>query len=476
MNFTLLRHNQEAVMDRLRQQKYYDNIFIATTNELDKLIALMDELKLFSLLEKVRIERERAGIPDALLLRELFLLPILRIANPHQAGSYLLTDAGVLRLLGFTAQQIREGFNQRGTEEKCLPHHFKDLYDLLERVQVKSIDTLRRGAIKELYRRNLLRGGTYAVDGSGIGSQWRVVVLLHLEAGHEVVVNWRVIKTGSELPAAKEMVAEMAELAGFQPIRRLLMDAGYVDGAWLKSLHKQGIEAMVRVREDMQIYQQMVGLVRGDPQEWKRCGYHRVISGHKHTHRVELAYLDELETWDSYDGKLWGLLVKEPPKKEGGAETVWGLVATYDPGSGREFYQTWRERWGIENTGFRELKEGWWLEKECWGRHETAVKVSVAFKCLGYNYVRIFNTRQGSRLVARGIRSFHQRVLKSRGPEIVIVSGGEYAILHVEEFAAMLGAGPQESLRPRRSVPRARRVRPPTLPTGKPRAAPAASV
>ena len=56
MNFPLLRHNQEAALDRLRQQKYYDNVFIAPTHEPDKLIALRDELKLFALLEKVRSE------------------------------------------------------------------------------------------------------------------------------------------------------------------------------------------------------------------------------------------------------------------------------------------------------------------------------------------------------------------------------------------------------------------------------------
>ncbi len=88
--------------------------------------------------------------------------------------------------------------------------------------------------------------------------------------------------------------------------------------------------------------------------------------------------------------------------------------------------------------------------------------MSVTWKCLGYNYVRLFNTRQGSRLVARGLRSFHQRVLRSRGPEIVIVSEGEYAIMHVEEFAALLGRPLQESLRPLPRPPHPWRARPPT--------------
>jgi hypothetical protein len=46
-------------------------------------------------------------------------------------------------------------------------------------------------------------------------------------------------------------------------------------------------------------------------------------------------------------------------------------------------YTFWRNRWGIENSGFRELKEGWHLEEALWTFHNTVVAAArlTTFAC-----------------------------------------------------------------------------------------------
>jgi hypothetical protein len=63
--------------------------------------------------------------------------------------------------------------------------------------------------------------------------------------------------------------------------------------------------------------------------------------------------------------------------------------------------------------------------------------MSVAMRILGYNCVTVYRTRQGSRLVAHGIRALGREL--SVGPEVIIYASGEYAVLHIEELMAIVG-------------------------------------
>jgi len=102
-------------------------------------------------------------------------------------------------------------------------------------------------------------------------------------------------------------------------------------------------------------------------------------------------------------------------------------------------------RWGIENDGNRELKQGWDLET-LWGRNLATVTLSVVMKLLAYNYVKLFHTRSGSRLIAEGMRRFRARVL-DEGFQVVVYAGAEFGLFHIEEIAALLGAPPKMSFR-----------------------------
>ncbi len=60
------------------------------------------------------MDKDEDDVPNALVLHELAVLPLLRIPNLYKAPTYLFQDPMVLCFLGFTLAQIREGFNTKG--------------------------------------------------------------------------------------------------------------------------------------------------------------------------------------------------------------------------------------------------------------------------------------------------------------------------------------------------------------------------
>jgi hypothetical protein len=86
-----LRENQERVRQALQEGQVNEVVTLRATG-FDKLAAAMHQF----------------GYWDQLL----------RTPNPHQAPVYLHQDHGVLRYLGFTVAEIRDGFNTKGVRRK----------------------------------------------------------------------------------------------------------------------------------------------------------------------------------------------------------------------------------------------------------------------------------------------------------------------------------------------------------------------
>jgi len=112
MTWVLLRRNQERVLERLKRRDY-DSVALSDLGRMDELVYLMVELGFFEHLGLIEIERERTGIPDDLKLNMLAVMPVLSIPNIHQVPDYLFKDAGILRLVGLTARQIRKASTTR---------------------------------------------------------------------------------------------------------------------------------------------------------------------------------------------------------------------------------------------------------------------------------------------------------------------------------------------------------------------------
>jgi hypothetical protein len=462
------RQDREAVLAALRRGARPDLATTTACGPLDELVALHDELGLFRLLDRLPVSRDRAGLPDALLLRTLATLPFLAEPSLAAAAGALFREPAVLLQLGWAPAQIRDGGNGRhrhpeGRQAESLPCHPDTLRDELRRVAARAWDKAQRAGVKALYQRRLVTGSVYAVDGSGLGPGLRLVCLVSVGGDRPFLVAWRLLEgdaseKGQEAAVTKELIEQVLAAGG--AIELLLADALYADGpllAWLK--YVQGIDALVALPADRLLYQDLQGLARGGLIRWTKHRYVRTVAGHKQRRVVEVASSDGLTSWDGFTeaaaahgaggASLWGCLIRQREPEAWPLEEAEALVSTRAWPDGFQALQAYRPRWHIEDDGYRELKEGWGLEEQRWGRDAEAARGRVALTCLAFNTAQVYRTRAGERLAKQGIRRLRRQYRRELGAApVVVYVAGCYAVLAVEEVLAALGRPVQESLLP----------------------------
>jgi hypothetical protein len=240
------------------------------------------------------------------------------------------------------------------------------------------------------------------------------------------------------------------------------MDALYADGpllAWLE--YACGIHALVRLPEDRLLFEDLQGLARGGLLEWQTRLDVRYVSGRKQIRRVSVGMDDSLTSWSSfcqtaerYGGaqpRLWAALIRAVDVDHPDETEEWAIVSTHAFASAWAGYRQWRLRWRIENTGFRELKEGWHLERAPWSYTDhTVVTARVAFTLIAFNIAQIAKTAQGRRLTKLGIRRLRRELTSQYGsPPVIVFTKHAFGIFHIEEIVEVLGVPPDFSLRKR---------------------------
>src|SRR6266446_9971898 len=226
-------------------------------------------------------------------------LPFVEQASLSGAAEVLFREPAVLLQLGWAPVQIRAGSNGRhrhpeGRREESLPCHPDTLRDALRRVGESAWLRAQAAGVKALYQRQLVRGKVYAVDGSGLGDDFRLVALVCVSATRPVIVAWRLLsgqasEKGQEAAVTRSLIEQVLAVAGPQAISLLLADALYADGpllAWLK--YSKGIDALVSLPEDRLLYQDLKGLADGQLLDWTHHRYLRMIQGHKQVREVEV--------------------------------------------------------------------------------------------------------------------------------------------------------------------------------------------
>ncbi len=111
--------------------------------------------------------------------------------------------------------------------------------------------------------------------------------------------------------------------------------------------------------------------------------------------------------------------------------------------------QAYRPRWHIEDETYRELKEGWGLEQQRWGRDFAAALGRTTLTCLAFNTAQVYRLQAGERLTAvaiRRLRRLRQRELGT-APAVIYLAGC-YGVFALEELLSLLGTPAHESLLP----------------------------
>ena len=201
------------------------------------------------------------------------------------------------------------------------------------------------------------------------------------------------------------------------------------------------------------------------PDAWQEHPDVRYLSGLKQIRQMRVAKMEDLNDWGGFveaaqalgieKPTLTGFAIQSDQLGKDGKPEEWALVATASFNTAWQGYTFWRNRWTIENSGFRELKEGWHLEEALWTFRNTVVAAArLTFTMLAYNVAQIAKSKVADRLKARGIRKLRQelnRQLGLRSSPVIVFAAGAFTILPLEELVILLGGKPPQFLFSRRS-------------------------
>ena len=470
MEVQWFRQDKPAVLEALRGGQRPLMATTMASGPLDELLALHIELGIFAALDALPVARQREGLADPLLLRTLATLPFLPEPGLDPAAKLLFQEPALLLHLGWAPAQVQSGDNRRhrhpeGRQAQSLPCHPDTLRDELRRVEAAARLKAQKAGVAALYDRQFVRGKVYAIDGSGLGTDFRLVCLVCVSGPRPMIVAWRLLEgeaseKGREASVTRELIEQALELGGPDCIELLLADALYADGpliAWLA--YERGIDILTPLPADRLMYADALGLARSGLLNRTRHRYLRTIRGHKQMRTVAVAAVGELTSWDSFveaargygvsDPGLWVALVREIAPREQPLEECWALVSTRQFADGYAALQAFRPRWHIENDGYRELKEGFGLEEQRWGRDAAAAQGRTTLTILAFNTTQVYRTRGGERLAKLGIRRLRRGSRPELGPSPVVIFLEDcYAVLAVEELLAAVGLAARQSLLP----------------------------
>jgi hypothetical protein len=475
MEIQWFRQDKSAVLEQLRRGVRPLMATTMASGPLDELITLHMELGVFEALDHVLVDRQRSGIDDALLFRTLATLPFLPEPGLDPSARLLFQEPAILLQLGWTPAQIQTGDNRRhrhpeGRRVASLPCHPDTLRDAFRRVEASAWQAVQRAGVATLYRKQLVRGQVYAIDGSGLGNDFRLVCLVCVSAQRPVIVAWRLLEgtaseKGREAEVTRELIEQALERGGPECIGLLLADALYADGpllAWLA--YAKGIDVLTPLPSDRRMYADALGLARGGALRWSRHRYVRTIRGYKQARTVEVASVGELSSWDSFveaargygvpDPGLWVALIRELAPRQQDLQECLALVSTRRFADGYAALQADRPRWHIENDGYRELKEGFGLEDQRWGRDAAAAQCRTTLTILAFNTAQVYRGRGGARLARQGIRRLRRQSQRELGRSPVVIFMDDcYGVMAVEELLSVVGFPARQGLLPALTLP-----------------------
>jgi hypothetical protein len=427
---------------------------------------------------------KRVMIPTVLMILTYEVKQLTGIASMNQLEEHLFRDTALLKIIGFTARQIQEGFCQRGKRKRRGPMHRDTLGDFLSKFSSQEVDFILKEAVRVLVKHKLIRGRTYILDatdlpttkrykGCGVkkvvrrecnsqeGKGVEVVkyvygykLLVLLEAKHKIVVAARVVKINEhEKNFTQEIIKEAQHRTGGK-VKVLLVDRGFIDGTLLWWLSKKmGIKFVIPARSNMEVSQDIRGVrsEKADGQsifieqtkEMKVMGVrgllsydqfgeeeHRRRKGRKNFKANPINAVMVIR-WDGKDypsGKekvfLTNLPVSRPRL----------IIDQYDLRS------------EIENRGFRELKQGYHLLKYP-QKTEAAVQAHVVLTLIIYSMVNAYKSEQGQRLAHLGIRRWRGKQMGESIHKMIVYYEGIYGIVDVEELFYLMDMTPKELYR-----------------------------
>ncbi len=487
-----LRRNQEAIAKRLMAGE----VPLVMATAWGFVEGLLDFLTVVGFWEVLSIDGQgfkRKMVSVCQLLATYELKVLLGIVSINQVEVKLFREVALLRLIGYTTQQLSGGICKRGYGEHK-PMHASTLANAIARLNERELDRLLQATVERLVKRRLLWNshGHYALDASDLptsakfkgagrrttterrktkGGEWVEVLktvhgfklLIVYEVKLRLVVAAKLVKIQeSETLYTLELVAQARRNLGpDQPIKVLLADRGFLDGQTLWTLkHELGIDWVVPVRTNMDIAADARQLATQRPDDVYVSAATRQATGPKGRGQLSVRGIFELSTFNTYGDAAHQATLDRADFKP---NPVNALVVTHwrskpyllhdqpvfatslDVAKPLRVLDLYDLRSLIENTAFRELKQGWHLTAFP-KRSLPAARAHVFLTLILFSLLNAFCSQRGQSLARHGVR--RQRLADFQSLLVMVVDDENqtFAFFQLEELLILLGHPPSTCL------------------------------
>jgi hypothetical protein len=368
--------------------------------------------------------RRRRSIDKRLFCRVLLCGQLVEARSIAQAGRVIFHSATLLDKLGFNFRMIREGGKRTGDHR---PFDEEALEDYFAKLSPQDYLSHQLGVSAKLRERPELQGRVWVLDCRDTkipnghhaeGRHWKAAVLSVCGGGgpHPLLWNFGQAPASADLALARPLVKAAREQWEPGAIRWLIMDAGLVDGPWMRELKEQGIDTIIRIREGMDNWEAARKAANKTfPAAWQEVPLPKRRKGCPLPLRREILGFQDQPGWETLDLPIALCLVRDSYADK---VEYWLLVSTAPEQSAREIYELFRLRWGIEES-FMALARYHGLNAIHACRDGLALAI-IHFALLAYTL----------RFLCRGVP---RGSTLPRTKYLVVYWGGYYALLHASQ-------------------------------------------
>lgn len=494
------RRDDSPIARRLYRKQEGDGVYRLDEGAvLDDFFHFLQAIGVMSLLEEAHgaaMQREMVPFVQYVLLYGLKTL--CGVASMNALPPLLFSDEALMQLVGFNAQQVRQGVCQRGAakrqgERTPGPISPETLANNIVKWNVRDLEAVFNGSIRALARAGVFEAEVTGVaDGTDLetteryGGCGQVARTVRIEDKrgkvHEIevtVYGWKVLllmDAVTKIPLAvkvgpiqehetlwiRALVAQARmNLAGVARLDKVIFDKGFLDGTTLWWLDQQDITCVVPAKTNM--------AVTADARAQAAAGEEITVGRRVHTVRhgqgktasterleTEVVGITGLTTDDQYGTPeherqahrrafrakpINAVVVRQWQGKDDGPGGKTVVLTNAPVAKPLQVFDDDDDRSLIENCCIKETKQQWELGHPP-QKTARAVRVHVVFTlllCALATAYRLQCEREAMGEESVGWQRWRRQLLEQTREKIIVFAQGHYGIFHLAEYSLLVG-------------------------------------
>ena len=494
------RRDDSRVARRLYRKQLVDGVYRLDQGALlDDFFHFLQAIGVMALLEEVQgAAIQRAMLPFVQYVLLYGMKTLLGIQSINALPRLLFSDEALMQLVGFNAQQVRQGICQRGATKRQgerLPGPIcpDTLAKNIVKWNLRDLEMVFNGAIRALAKARVFgtkvtgiadgtdletterytgcgqvtrtvcledtRGQVHAIEVTVYG--WKVFLLIDAATKIPLAVKVGQIQEHEALWARALITQARMNLAGYARLHKVVFDRGFLDGTTLWWLAQQGIHFVVPAKTNMAVTADARAQAAAEEDLTVGHRVHTVRHGQgqgawSERLETEVVGITGLTTYDQYGSPEHG---RQQNRRDFQPNPINAVVVRkwrgkdYGPGGKTVFltnasvakplqpFDDYDDRSLIENCCIKEAKQQWDLGHPP-QKTDRAVRIHVMFTLLMFALATAYRLeceREARGGEPVGWQRWRHQLLEQTRDLVIVFAQGYYGIFHLAEYSLLLG-------------------------------------